>query len=88
MVGRLETAALKRTHCRVQTAGGRGGGCRVTRGQSRRCVTPEGWDVDGGGRGFKREGTRVYLRLIHADDVWRKPSQYCKVTILQLKLKL
>ena len=36
---------------------------------------------------FKREGTHVYLQLIHG-DVWQKPSQYCKAIILQLKLKL
>ena len=38
-----------------------------------------------GGR-FKKEGTRVYLWLLHA-DVWRKPTQYCKAIILQLKTK-
>ena len=41
-----------------------------------------GWEV--GGR-FKSEGTSVYLWLIH-DDVWPKPTQYCKVIILQLKI--
>ena len=30
------------------------------------------------------EGTRVCLRLIHT-DVWLKPSQRCKVIILQIK---
>ena len=40
------------------------------------------WEM--GGR-FKREGTYVYLWLIHA-DVWRRPKQYCKATILQLKI--
>ena len=39
-----------------------------------------------GGR-FKREGTSVYLWLIH-DDVLLKPTQYCKVIILQLKINL
>ena len=33
-----------------------------------------------GGR-FKRRGHR----LIH-DDVWQKPTQYCKAIILQLKI--
>ena len=33
-----------------------------------------------------REGTSVYLRLIHV-DLWKKQSQYCKVSILQLKKK-
>ena len=36
-----------------------------------------------GGR-FEREGTYVYLWLIHV-DVWQKPAQYCKSIILQLK---
>ena len=38
---------------------------------------------DLGGR-FKREGTYVYLQLIHV-DVWQKPMQYCKAIIFQLK---
>ena len=42
-----------------------------------------GWEV--GGR-FKREGTYVYLWLIHV-DVWHKPTQYCKAIIFQLKKK-
>ena len=36
---------------------------------------------------FKKEGTYVYLWLIHV-DVWQKPAQYCKATILQLKINL
>ena len=39
----------------------------------------------GGGRKVQREGTHVYLGLIHV-DVWRKPTQYCKAIILQLKI--
>ena len=35
---------------------------------------------------FKREGTLVYLQLIHV-DVWQKPTQYCKAIILRLKIK-
>ena len=42
-----------------------------------------GWEV--GGR-FKREGTYVYLWLIHI-TVWQKPTQHCKESILQLKKK-
>ena len=38
-----------------------------------------------GGR-FRREGTYVYLWLIHV-DVWQKPTQYCIVIILQFKKK-
>ena len=40
------------------------------------------WDV--GGR-IQREGTYVYLWLIHV-DVWQKPTEYCKAIILQLKI--
>ena len=29
----------------------------------------------------------VHLRLMHG-DVWQKPSQQCKIIILQLKIKL
>ena len=36
---------------------------------------------------FRREGTYVYLWLIHV-DVWQKPTQHRKVIILQLKIKL
>ena len=36
-----------------------------------------------GGR-FKREGTYVYLWLIHV-DIWRKTTKLCKAIILQLK---
>ena len=38
------------------------------------------WEVGGG---FRRERAHVYLRLIHG--VWRRPTQYCKAIILQLK---
>ena len=37
-----------------------------------------------GGR-FQREGTYMYLWLIHV--VWQKPTQHCKATIFQLKKK-
>ena len=36
---------------------------------------------------IKREETYIYLWLIHV-NVWQKLSQYCKVMILQLKIKL
>ena len=42
-----------------------------------------GWGL--GGR-LKREGTYVYLWLIHV-GVQQKLVQYCKATILQLKKK-
>ena len=35
---------------------------------------------------FKKEGTCIHLWLIHV-DVWQKPTQYCKVIILQLKIQ-
>ena len=40
--------------------------------------------MKGGGR-FKREGTCVYLWLIHI-DVWQKPTKHCKIIVLQLKI--
>ena len=41
-----------------------------------------GWEVGGS---FQREGTYVYLWLMHV-DVWQKPIQYCKAIILPLKI--
>ena len=35
---------------------------------------------------LKREGTYVYLWLIHV-DAWQKPTKYCKAIILQLQKK-
>ena len=37
------------------------------------------------GRRLKREGTHVYLCLIHVDE-WQKPTQYCKAIILPSKI--
>ena len=45
----------------------------------------EGWDGEENGR-FKREGTYVYLWLIHV-DVWQKTTKFCKAIIFQLKSK-
>ena len=36
---------------------------------------------------FKREGTYIYLWLIHV-DVWQKPIRFCKAIIFQLINKL
>ena len=36
-----------------------------------------------GAREFKREGTYIYLQLIHV--VWQKLTQHCKAIIFQLK---
>ena len=44
----------------------------------------EGWDEMEVGRSSMREGTYVYLRLIHV-DIWKKPTQYGKA-IIQLKV--
>jgi len=41
----------------------------------------EGWE----GERLKREGTYVYLELIHA-VLQKKPTQHCKAIILQLKI--
>ena len=45
------------------------------------CDNLEGWD--GVGRKFKKEGTYVYLWVIHV-DVWKKLAQYCKAVIFHL----
>ena len=34
---------------------------------------------------FERKGTYGYLASIHV-DVWQEPTQYCKVTVLPLKI--
>ena len=39
-----------------------------------------------GGRGFKGEGTRVYLWATHA-DVWQKPSQYRNYPLIENKME-
>ena len=47
----------------------------------------EGWDgMEKAGR-FKREGTHVYVWLIHV-VIWQKPTQCWKAIILQLKINL
>ena len=51
------------------------------------CDDLEGRDGVGGGGRFKREGTCVYLWLIHA-DMWQKPTQHHKATILQFKTNI
>ena len=50
------------------------------------CDSLEAWDGEGSRGRFKRERTYVCLWLIHV-DVWQKLSLYCKVIILQLKIK-
>ena len=42
---------------------------------------PEGWGGEGGGSGVQ-DGDIVHPWVIHV-NVWQKPSQYCKVSILQ-----
>ena len=50
------------------------------------CDNLEEWDGEGGGGRLKSEETYICLGLIHVDAL-QKPSQYCKVIILQLKMK-
>ena len=50
------------------------------------CDSLEGWDGGGVEGRFKREGTYVYLRLIH--NVWQKPRKHCEESMLQLKIKI
>ena len=47
-------------------------------------TTLMGWEVWGS---FQREGIYVYLWLIHL-AIWQKSTQYCKATILQLKINI
>ena len=52
--------------------------------------SPKGSGGEGGGRGVQERwggGIHACLWAIHV-DVWQKPSQYCKVIILQLNLKI
>ena len=50
------------------------------------CDDPEEYDGGGGGREAQEGGDiYAYLQVIHV--VWKKPIQYCKVVILQLKKK-
>ena len=44
----------------------------------------EGWVGNKVEGGFRMGGAHVHLWLTHV-NVWQKPSQYCKVIILQLK---
>ena len=44
------------------------------------------WGGEVGERRLRREGTHEYLWWIHA-VVWKKPTQYCKAIIIQLKKK-
>ena len=60
---------------------------------TQRAQTGALYQPKGGGMGrvmggkFKREGTYVYLWLIHG-DIWQKTTKFCKAIILQLKNKL
>ena len=59
--------------------------CSVTQGaQTLLCDNLEGWGEVG--ERFKREGTYVYLWLIHA-DVWQKPTQCVKQLSFNKKKK-
>ena len=49
------------------------------------CDPLEGQDAVRGS--FRREGTYVYLWLIHI-AIGQKPTQYCEAIILQLKINL
>ena len=52
--------------------------------QGHRDAKESSWHGVGVGGRFKREETYLYLWLIRV-VVWQKPTQYCKVIILQLK---
>ena len=48
------------------------------------CDNLEGWGEEGGGKGGSGERGHIWLWPVHV-DIWQKPSEYCKVIILQLK---
>ena len=49
------------------------------------CDNLERWDAVGGGREVHEGGEICIPMLIH-NDVWQRPTQYCKAIILQLKI--
>ena len=57
------------------------------------CINLEGWDGEGGVMGrevggrFKRDGSYVYLWLIHV-ELLQKTTEFYKAIILQLNNKL
>ena len=82
--GQTERRACTYTHyqCKQRASGD----LPCDTGSSTKCsVTNQrggmGWKM---GRVLRREGTCVYLWLIHV-DVWQKPTQYYKAIVLQLK---
>ena len=82
-VEQIERVALKPIHCHVSNRQ-LVGSCPYSPGSSAWC--PATTQRGGGsvGRSFKREGTDVYLRLIHV-VIRQKPIQHYKTVILQLK---
>ena len=82
-VGGSERVALMHTHYHVWRRRPEGT-CCVMKGTQRWCsVTTRREEREG----RWRERTCGCLWLIHV-DVWQKSSQYCELTILQLKIKL
>ena len=47
------------------------------------CDNLEGWGGEGGGREFRMGGDTCIRMYTDHVDVGQKPSQYCKVIILQ-----
>ena len=80
-VGRTETVAMTYTlPCEKQTASENW--LCDTASSTQRSVTTRGMGWDGRWDwGFRREGTYVQLRLVHG-DVWQRPTQYCRATVL------
>ena len=56
--------------------------CMAQKTQTGALYHPEGWDGVGDGREVQKEGTYVYLWLIHV-EVWQKTTKFCKAIILQ-----
>ena len=49
---------------------------------NRDSINLEGWDREGDGKEFQKQGMYVYLWLIHF-EVWQKTTKFCKAIILQ-----
>ena len=49
------------------------------------CNNLEGWDEKGDGR-EGQEGRDIVIPMADYVYIWQKPTQYCKASILQLKI--
>ena len=84
--GTMERAALRHTHHHMQTDGQCGVTARCRELKPGAPWSPRGAEQRGRwASGSRGRGHTQYLWLIHA-DVWQKPTQYGRATILQFKI--